>query len=365
MMDFSAQFQALANHTKFQAQAFDDDPINSRETWFATATYFRVADFYLHGNWSNPLIDSLWSEQTTAFNKAIASLPVPGKRVQLPSHDGSFIVEAIWYAASTDNSTKRPTLIVGNGYDAAQEDSYHTFCNPAFVRGWNCMTYEGPGQPTVRRNQNIGFIPDWKRVLTPVVDYLLSDQADVVDEERLALVGFSLGGYFAARAAAFEPRISALLLDSGVWDVHEAFTGQLPPELIDLYNSGNQSAFDEVVLAARDAGQLPTTVAWGVDQGLWTFHTHSPYDFLQQTKEYTLKDVVDKIKMPVWIADAEFGSFFYGQAPKVKAALGDRADFHLFTGVAGYHCQVGAAQELTRTVFAWLNKTLKSSGNCE
>ena len=59
----------------------------------------------------------------------------------------------------------------------------------------------------------------------------------------------------------------------------------------------------------------------------------------------------------------EFGYEF--EAPKVKAALGDRADFHLFTGVAGYHCQVGAAQELTRTVFAWLNKTLKSSGNCE
>lgn len=359
MADFSDKFQALANHTKFQAQTVEHDPVNARETWFAAATYYRIADFFLHGNWSNPLIDSLWIEQTAAFDKAIAALPVPGQRLHISASDGSFIVEAIWYAASADNSTKRPTLIVGNGYDAAQEDSYHTFCNPALARGWNCLTYEGPGQPTVRRNQNIGFIPDWERVLTPVVDYLLSEQADAVDEARLALVGFSLGGYLAARAAAFEPRLSAVLLDGGVWDVHEAFTAQLTPDLLKLYTSGNKSAFDDVVISAREAGEFPTTLAWAIDQGLWTFVTHSPYEFLAKTKQFTLESVVNKIKAPVWIADAEFEGFFVGQASKVKAALAERAEFHLFTGVAGYHCQVGAAQELTRTMFAWLNKTLK------
>ncbi|KAL8773694.1 MAG: hypothetical protein Q9209_001462 [Squamulea sp. 1 TL-2023] len=52
-------FWELANQTKAQAE----DPeiaynaINVRDTWFSTATYFRRADFYLHGNPDNPLIN--------------------------------------------------------------------------------------------------------------------------------------------------------------------------------------------------------------------------------------------------------------------------------------------------------------------
>ena len=53
-------------------------------------------------------------------------------------------------------------------------------------------------------------------MVTPVVDYLLTQQAYYVDADRLALFGYSFGGYLVARAAAFEPRLSALLLDGGI-----------------------------------------------------------------------------------------------------------------------------------------------------
>lgn len=45
----------------------------------------------------------------------------------------------------------------------------------ALDRGWNCISYEGPGHPTMRREQNIVFIPEWEQVATPVVDYILSE----------------------------------------------------------------------------------------------------------------------------------------------------------------------------------------------
>ena len=122
----------------------------------------------------------------------MASLPIPGQRVNITT-DG-FYIPAIWYPVSTDNCTQRPTLILGNGYDGSQEDLYHTFVVPALARGWNCITYEGPGHPSVRRFQNLGFIPEWERVVTPVVDYLLNEHAEEVDTDRLALVGYSFGG---------------------------------------------------------------------------------------------------------------------------------------------------------------------------
>ncbi|KAI4221159.1 MAG: hypothetical protein LQ349_007914 [Xanthoria aureola] len=145
-------FWELANQT--QAQAEDPeiayDTINVRDSWFSTATYFRRADFYLHGNPDNPLINYFWSEQTAAFDKAMAVLPVPGQRLQIPADN--FTVEALWFPVSNSSDVSRPTIILGNGYDGAQEDLYHTFVVPAHARGWNAITYEGPGQPKVRRD---------------------------------------------------------------------------------------------------------------------------------------------------------------------------------------------------------------------
>ena len=214
MASFTQEFYALANHTKSQAETPENayDSINVRDTWFSAANYFRKADNYLHGNWSDPLINSLWAEQTAAFDKGIAALPIPGERVRIPAPKGNFTVEAIWYAASNNKTAKMPTLVIGNGFDAAQEDSYHNYVAPALARGWNCITYEGPGQPTVRRNQNLGFIPEWDLVATPVVDYLFQEKSHIIDTDRLTLVGNSLGAYLASRAAAFEHQFSALVL---------------------------------------------------------------------------------------------------------------------------------------------------------
>jgi alpha/beta superfamily hydrolase len=354
---FSEVFHNLANETKAQAEdvALAYDPVNVRDVWFSAATYFRRADFYLHTNPDNPLINSLWDEQLAAFNKGLAALPIPGKRIQIPADN--FTVEAIWYTPSL-YKCKRPTLILSNGYDGSQEDLYHTIVVPILARGWNALTYEGPGQPTVRRKQNIGFIHDWERALTPVVDWLFDEHSDVVDQDRLALFGYSFGGYLAARAAAFEPRVSAVVLSGGIWSTFDSFAAMLPSELLDLFKAGEKEAFDEQIQAVRGLPDISSSLKWGIDQGLWSFNFRSPFDFLESTKLYTIKDIVHQIKVPVWIGDGEADHFFAGQGQLVKEALGDQATLHIFRESAGYHCQVGALQELTRTVFAWLNKTL-------
>ncbi|KAM0318670.1 hypothetical protein ACHAPQ_010587 [Fusarium lateritium] len=357
---YHKEFYKLANATKAQAEDPDNSyhPVNVRESWFSASHYFRRADVYIHRNWSSPLIKTVWDEQAEAFNKAMAALPIPGKRIQLPSVDKNLTVEAIWYSASEDPNAKLPTMIVGNGFDAAQEDSYHYYCAPALARGWNCITYEGPGQNTVRRTQDIGFIHDWEHVVTPVVDYVLSEKKHVVDKDRLILVGNSFGGYLAARAAAFEPRLSAAILIGGIWDLYAGYSSQLPEELLRIYEAGNYTLFDSEVLSLRDAGKLPIEATWGLDYGLWAFKTHSPSEFFNLTKQYTVKDFIHQIDMPVFVGDAEFENVYKGQAQQVKDALGHRGTFHKFMGVAGYHCQSGAQQELDRTIFAWLNKVL-------
>lgn len=93
----------------------------------------------------------------------------------------------------------------------------------ALERGWNVINYEGPGQPTVRRDQDLGFIVEWEKVVTPVVDHLST--LPEVDMSRLAFYGYSFGGWLATRAAAFEHRIQAVVAIDGVYSSGEGFLG--------------------------------------------------------------------------------------------------------------------------------------------
>ncbi|KAL8727356.1 MAG: hypothetical protein Q9166_006124 [cf. Caloplaca sp. 2 TL-2023] len=287
------------------------------------------------------------------------ALPVPGQRLQVPADN--FTVEAIWYpfAASNDSiKAERPTIILGNCYDGAQEDLYHTFVVPSLARGWNALTYEGPGQAKVRRDQNLGFIPNWERVVIPVVDYLLNNQSLVVDPTRLPLLGYSFAGHLAARAAAFDPRISAILLDGGIFDAYEAFYGALPEEGKPLLDSNNATTFDEAVLSFVKNPDTPTSPRCGAEQGLWSLNFPSPYEYYQLVKAYRAEDWIDQSKVPAWVVDVSDEGFFPNQSIRVAEALGDKAAYHLITGPSSYHCQVGSLQDLDRVMWAWLNKML-------
>lgn len=148
-----------------------------------------------------------------------------------------------------------------------------------------------------------------------------------------------------------------VLIDS-VWDTYAGYSAQLEPELLTLYEDGKYREFDQEILSRRDAGNLSTAATWGLDQGLWAFVTPSPSEFFNKIKQYGVKEFIDKSKVPVFVGNAEYASIFIGQPKQVKEALGDKATLHTFTGSAGYHCQTGAGQELSRAIFAWLNKTL-------
>src|SRR5699024_10919222 len=71
----------------------------------------------------------------------------------------------------------------------------------------------------------VPFRHDWEKVITPVVDSL-SERGDV-DTEAIALTGWSMGGQLAARAAAFEHRLAALVADPPAVDMWRTLPEQV------------------------------------------------------------------------------------------------------------------------------------------
>jgi pimeloyl-ACP methyl ester carboxylesterase len=246
-----------------------------------------------------------------------------------------------------------------SGYDGSQEDLYHGIGRQATSRGYNFISYEGPGQPTVRREQGLGFIPNWDAVVSPVLDYLQT--RDDVDTDKLILHGHSFGAILAVRAAAvLKGRVAGVSLIDGLYNLQQVLRELFPAQLIQLYDARNETAFNAYTQAIYDSGLAPTNFKWVVNQGRWAFNTKSYFDWFDQLGNYTIDGYAQKLTVPVFVGGADHDTAGLDQAPAAAKMIGSEATFHLFqsnTG-AGEHCQIGAESQLGLTLYDWVAKVV-------
>lgn len=352
------EFNFLANTihdraTNISAHRF---PVSAREAYLRSATYYRMADFFLVGNVSDPRVYDLWDAALADFDSALELWPTPAKRYNITA--GNFTVPVIFYspAGSSIVAKKLPTIIAGTGYDGSQEELWHTIGRSAVDRGFNFVTYEGPGQPTVRRQQDLGFIPNWWDVVTPVVDFVSRRQD--VDMDQLALIGVSFGGSLAPIAAAHEPRFSAILAIDGLVDIQKSILDSLPPQFVAPFEAGDQSKFDDIMLGLAANTSTPTQLRWLIQQSLFAFNTNSPFEWMTQLVSYTAyAPVLNNIHVPFFVGEGQNDSSGPGQAQKMANILGNYSTYNLFkTDIgAGEHCQIGAEAQLAQVSLDWLS----------
>ncbi|KAF7621596.1 Alpha/Beta hydrolase protein [Aspergillus flavus] len=368
MESFYLEFKYLADQIADQATSVNATrfPVSAREAHLRASSYYRAADFFLHGNASDPRIQTLWDSVLDHYDTAMKLLPDPPEQVEL---DGTEYKIPIYFysppksshANVTSGQDKRlPTILIGSGYDGAQQDTYHQLGKEILARGWNFVTYEGPGQPTVRRQSNIGFIPDWWSVVTPVVDWLRT--RDDVDTDRIALGGISFGGQLAPLAATREHRLAAVLAIDGMLDLHETVLQQFPASIQKLYQSGNKTAFDAIVWEAYKE-TTDTSQIWGIDQGLWSFKTSSPFEWMTKMKKMAIdQTMLDNITCPVFVASGQDDHIAPGQPERMARMLGDKAYYHLFKNNvgAGEHCTIGAEPQLAMVTMDWLDEIFEN-----
>jgi dienelactone hydrolase len=183
----------------------------------------------------------------------------------------------------------------------------------------------------------------------------LSKRQDV-DPKHIALMGISMGGYLAARAAAFEHRIGACILYNGVFDGYDALASSLPKSLLTAIENGNREIVNTVfdILMESDAN-----IKFNMKHGMWTTGANSPFELITNSKIYTIKDIAQDIKCPTLVLEAEKDDSFPGQPKKVYDALKCPKKYILFTSQEGAeeHCQCGAPALSNQRIFDWLDET--------
>src|SRR5579875_133134 len=134
--------------------------------------------------------DRLARERERLFRLAAPRLLPPADCFALPAPGGTEIYAYLRLPAGAAGSV--PCVVVVPGADSVKEENVG-FTDVLLKRGLAAVCLDGPGQGETR--QRIPFVPDYERYILPLFQHL--ERHPRLDPDRIAICGFSFGGYLA------------------------------------------------------------------------------------------------------------------------------------------------------------------------
>ena len=330
---------AVANRT--------DEPISKGNALLRAHTYYREAEFFLAPH--DAKRPAVWKKNVAAFYAGLDTLGVRYERITVPY--GKYHLNAIYYPGPAGSETK-PLLVVVGGYDSTMEELYFSLAAAAHQHGYSVLTYEGPGQGSVIREQGLAFTPQWEKPNGAVLDTFLATHAKPA---KIVLLGESLGGYLAPRAAAFDSRIDGVVAYDVFFDGGAAAARNVPHFAFWLRSHGYMGLLNFLSGLKSDPG-----TEWAQQNGMWVFGVKNSFAVLDAFKAYNLAPVAPRITADVlmfagtddhFIPLAQLDAFRTSltHARSVTSVVFDRASG------GSEHCQLGAPSLWQASLFDWLS----------
>jgi pimeloyl-ACP methyl ester carboxylesterase len=167
----------------------------------------------------DPRYRALTTRSVEAVATGLRLMDPTFQRIEVP-FDGHQIVGNLRRPGGVDRA---PLVLLIPGTESVKEE----FCEweeEFLSRRMATLSMDGPGQGEV--GFELGIRHDYEHAVSALLD-ALADRNDL-DLTRIAAAGVSLGGYYAIRSAAFEPRITAVLANCGPWSLGEDWD-RMPP----------------------------------------------------------------------------------------------------------------------------------------
>lgn len=342
---------------KLYSAASDSDSKNHTESagqnYLASSVCYRTADFFIRQNLDDKRLIPLADLQRDSFRKGIEKLNFGLQALNIPYENTTLD----GYLFTADKSGKpRPTLIYMGGYDSFVEETFYAGVYPALLRGYNVLSYDGPGQGQVLRRQKLYFRLDWENVSGPVIDY--AESLAEIDKKKMIFFARSFAGYLGPRAACFDSRPVALVVDAGLYNIGGGFKQVLSPEMYQLLLD---KKFDE--LNKNFQPMLKDKEKDFYFKSRMSAHgAKSVAEYLNMLFDYSLEGISKNIKMPAFISAGEFDSVAAGQSKQLYENIGSKDKTLIeFKGTdgAGDHCEFANQDIFYTTVFDWLDERIK------
>jgi pimeloyl-ACP methyl ester carboxylesterase len=157
------------------------------------------------------------------------------ERIEIPFED----TKLVGNLRRPGGETRPPLVLLIPGLDSTKEEFFN-WENVFLRRGLATLSLDGPGQG------ESGFVThiraEYEQAVAAALD-TFAGRRDL-DLDRVGAVGVSLGGYYAPRAAAGEPRIRVVAGVSGPFNFGECWDG-LPPLTRETFRHHSGAADDE------------------------------------------------------------------------------------------------------------------------
>ena len=330
--------------------------VSGRDHLLRASTYYRTAEYYEDG--AAGRTHATGERSQVCFAEAAALLDPPVEPIGVPFEGGTLPGYLVRPAPGPGpgGAGPRPTLVGVGGFDSSAEELYFHLGAPGAERGWNVFVFDGPGQPgCMRLDPSMTFRPDYEVPLAAVIDALVV--RDDVDAGRLAVAGQSFGSYFAARSAAADPRVGALVANPPVVDMSRYMEAWVGTEVFRMVRDIRP---EDVIGVPEDL--MPRQMQWGIAAICERFGVPSFHAWRDAMLAYRLGDLVDAIRCPslAMIGDregaeprAQFDRFVAGVAGPVTPVVFTPAD-----GTAA-HCQSDNIRLSAQVTFDWLDQNLR------
>ena len=196
--------------------------ITARGEYCRANGYYHNAQFFLDAK--DPRRMTIYKKYMDAFDKGTSADEYKPIRVHVPYED-TFLY-GIWAETPLkDPSGKTPTMVWFGGLDSTAEEAYFAIAKDFLKRGFNCLVMDGPGQGASLRLNHIPTRYDYEVAGTAAFDYL--ETRDDVDLSRVAVVAWSMGGYYAPRIVSFEHRYAACITYGARYSPADRWKGEV------------------------------------------------------------------------------------------------------------------------------------------
>jgi alpha-beta hydrolase superfamily lysophospholipase len=307
------------------------------------ASLYRAAGFFMSPD--DP-------QRRHAFDKFIALFDAihrdkPIERISVP-----YVNSCLYGLRLVAKTTLRGFVVVHAGYDAYVEEFYG-LAQAIASQGYEVILFDGPGQGSTLMRENLPMTPDWEKPVGAVLDHFaLTD---------VTLIGISLGGCLALRAAAFEPRVKRVIAFDVMLDFFQCITSRRGRWAEIALNGLVRLRLASLInLLASVMMKRDLMSKWGIEQGMHVLGVATPAEFFCKLKAYTTRDISGRITQDTLIMAGTEDHFvplaqLYDQLPLLTWARSVTAQIFTRADQAQSHCQIGNLGLAVSRMLDWVD----------
>ncbi len=312
------------------------------------ACYYRAVDFFLpHSDQDKQVIyDKLVGLFRETYKEYFDQKVILEKEV---AYDG--IKLPVYYVPNRSGKQSKGTILFTGGFDCYKEELIPVMIFFA-EQGFDFYYFEGPGQGEVLQKYYYPMTPQWEKPVKAVLDAFQLNE--------VTLIGLSLGGYLAPRAAAYEPRIKRVIAWGAIYDFYQVVSTRRGPGLAMFIHSMTALRFSGLfnfivgIKMRKDA-----YIYWGIDHGMHVMGTASPYKYFQKLKLFHTRKISPMIKQDFLLLAGSEDHFcdmdqFYKQTQLLTNVRSFTGRIFTAEESAENHCQFGNLELALKQMVNWI-----------